>query len=268
MDVTCKAGTWILADGFMDFDVSTNVIYTQKQPTRTTNLLPHLTDIPFQVGTILVVNNLFNPTKDQIETEGVLLLDANDCSVLAFVQQNTQLFDESHNYKHALKVAYNATKIRNNKHVLYLALLHDVCDHKYPNAISRTTLSQYIQTYLSEYKEIDVMIDEISFSKQKTKAPVNAILEAVRDGDRLEALGHIGIQRCEVFTRSIGGQIPQDVIIHCFDKLLRIVPEGYISSEKGRQLAVKRHNIIVGYVNQWLPQFPELPYSLQPRLEI
>jgi len=264
MSLECKAGTLLVADRFMGFDVKHNIIYTAKKPPAENKIEKYLTDIPHVVGTVLVVNDLYNPTKKEVEQEGVLLLDEDDQKVLDFVKQHTLIFDESHDFRHALKVAYNATKILNTKKVLYLALLHDVCDHKYANALKRELLTQYILCYLSEYKDIDTMIDKVSFSKQGTDfSPCDPVLEAVRDGDRLEALGEIGIKRCEAIVQMKGGKIPQDVIIHCFDKLLRLLPHGYICTKIGRQLAVEKHNVIVKYVNTLLPTYPELGYPLQ-----
>lgn len=111
------------------------------------------------------------------------------------------------------------------------------------------------------------MIEQISFSKQgKNFAPVDPILEAVRDGDRLEAIGEIGLIRCEKYTLASGGSVPENVVKHCYDKLLRIYPEHYISSEIGRKLAVKEHNIIVDYVNLFEatrdPDYSLIPHAV------
>lgn len=46
----------------------------------------------------------------------------------------------------------------------YLALLHDVCDHKYPEAISRAELTVWIRDNIPEYVKIDDMIEQLSFS--------------------------------------------------------------------------------------------------------
>lgn len=264
----CKAGTLIVADSFMNYDVANNVIYTNKH-TVTNNIDKYLYDISFVKGNILIVNDLWNPNQYQIGNEGVLLLDKDDEFILNFVKESTKQFDDSHDWKHAVKVAYNSTKILNTKKVLYLALLHDVCDHKYSDSISRDTLTKFINTFLPKYKEINELIEQISFSKQAKTKNFNRVdpeLEAVRDGDRLEAIGEIGIKRCETFVQSRNGRIPQDVIIHCFEKLLKIVPDGYICTDIGKKLAIKEHNVIVDYVNGKIPLYPDLGYSLQQYL--
>src|SRR5271170_628835 len=229
----------------MDFDVKNNIIFTNTKYVK--NNIEKFIEFEYVRGNILVVNDLWNP--DLKIQDGVLLLDKDDEKVLSFVKENTKIFDDSHNWQHAIKVAYNSTKILNNKYVLYLALLHDVCDHKYKNSIPRELLKQYIYDNLFKYKVIDEMIELISFSKQKTFEKVDSILEAVRDGDRLEAIGLIGLERCIKFTESKGGQVPKDVIQHCYDKLLKIVPYGFIVTKSGWQEAIKKHNIIVQYVH-------------------
>lgn len=239
-----NAGSWIIPTGFMEFDVKNNIIYSDIR--HITNYIKPYVKFDYSEGNILMVNDLWNP--DLKEQDGVLLLDHDDTKVLSFVIDNTKIFDDSHNWQHAVKVAYNSTKILNNKHVLYLALLHDVCDDKYKNAIPREMLKKYIYDTLFEYKEINEMIEMISFSKQKTFDRVNPIIEAVRDGDRLEAIGQIGVERCIKFTESKGGKVPEDVIKHCYDKLLKLVPNKYIITEIGRKNAIKLHNVIVDYV--------------------
>ncbi len=209
-----------------------------------------------------MVNDLWNPNLD--EKDGVLLLDNRDKFMLDFVKENTKIFDSSHNWQHAVQVAYNSTRIFNTKFVLYLALLHDVCDHKYDEAISRDLLSKFILDNLPEFENegLDDLIDRVSYSKQKENSRLSNVnseipyeLSVVRDGDRLEAIGDIGIDRCIAFVKSKNRRVPEDVIIHCYDKLLRLLPDGYIITELGKKDAVKRHNVIVKYVRDNLPEY-------------
>lgn len=77
--------------------------------------------------------------------------------------------------------------------VLYLALLHDVCDHKYPQSIQRKELSGWITNNMDKDSAnlIDNFIDKVSFSKQQKSgdmSKVHSVLEAVRDGDHMEAI--------------------------------------------------------------------------------
>ena len=150
----------------------------------------------------------------------------------------------------------NSCQILNTRDVLYLALLHDVCDHKYPQSIPRKELSNWIINNIDKGSAnlIDNFIDKVSFSKQQKSgdmSKVHSVLEAVRDGDRAEAIGEIGIARCEQFSRILGHKVPENIVVHAYDKLLRLIPEGYIVNRN--EEIIKRHNVMVDYVNKHDP---------------
>jgi HD superfamily phosphodiesterase len=102
------------------------------------------------------------------------------------------------------------------------------------------------------------IIERVSFSKQKNneskEAPSNhdeqVVLNIIRDSDRLEALGEVGVKRCEEFIRSRNGKLPEDFITHCHEKLLRLLPDGYITTQKGKELAKPKHEYLVKYVEK------------------
>ena len=187
-----------------------------------------------------------------------------------FVIKSTKIFDDSHNHVHMKNVVTNSFEIIDNddmirqkitdhpeiiKLVLIVGWLHDVRDHKYPNSISQEELENFILTIEPDNVQIICkMIDNISWSKEAKglrkllPEPYQTVLDIVSDADRLEALGKIGIERCEIFTREHGGVVPADVITHCHEKLLRILPEGFIKTNYGKILAQPLHQEIVDYV--------------------
>ena len=72
--------------------------------------------------------------------------------IMAFVKESTKHFDSSHNDEHAWLVYSSAIKIMESIQEDYdyqllstAALLHDVCDHKYPESIPRAELDGYIE---------------------------------------------------------------------------------------------------------------------------
>jgi len=254
-----KAGEWIIPTNFLQFDVKHNIIYTT--PKIVPNEAAKYVNFPCTEGPILMVNDLWNP--DVSKPLGILLFDELDTKVYEFCKESTQIFDDTHNHLHALEVARDATLIRNTKRTLHLALLHDVCDHKYPNSIPRSILSDFITVNLTNYQSIDPLISKVSFtySKQHPSEVADPDLEAVRDADRLNALGLEGIRRCIGVTTMRGGKVPDDVIIHCYDKLLRLLPENYIVTQIGRRLAVPLHNVIVKYVRDHIGE-TDLTFTL------
>jgi len=187
-----------------------------------------------------------------------------------FVTKSTTIFDDSHNHVHMKKVVSNSFDIIDNDEILHKKIysnnlnirlvmivgwLHDVRDHKYPNSITQEELDIFIRTIEPENIElINKLIQNISWSKEAKglrelfDEPYQTILDIVSDADRLEAIGKIGIERCEIFTRERGGQVPRDVISHCHEKLLRILPEGFIKTPYGKKLAQPLHQEIVDYV--------------------
>jgi hypothetical protein len=187
-----------------------------------------------------------------------------------FVIKSTKIFDDSHNHIHMKKVVTNSFEIIDNDEeiskkileypqiirlVMIVGWLHDVRDHKYPNSITQEELESFIHQV--DPDSIDIIckiIANISWSKEAKgqrelfEEPYQTVLDIVSDADRLEALGKVGIERCEIFTREHGGLVPTDVITHCHEKLLRILPEGFIKTFYGKKLAQPLHQEIVDYV--------------------
>ena len=196
--------------------------------------------------------------------------DQYEQDVMTFVKISTAHFDSSHNHEHAWKVYESAIKIMEAEAkgqafdyelIATAAMLHDVCDHKYPESIPRESLDAFIVSKVGEKKAQDVifLIDNVSFSKEDkvrkglaTSPPVpdhlKMYLDVLRDADRLEAIGQIGIDRCIAYSLSIGRKIPEDVIVHCHEKLLRLYEEHFIVTDMGRELAKPLHQVIVDYV--------------------
>ena len=58
----------------------------------------------------------------------------------------------------------------------------------------------------------------------------------------------MGIERCEAFTRARGGNVPMEVVQHCHDKLLRLLPAGFIRTSPCKLLEEPLHREIEEYV--------------------
>ena len=185
-----------------------------------------------------------------------------------FVIESTKNFDDSHNYQHMKNVVNNSFEIINNdeeikkkiiiypqiiKLVLIVAWLHDVRDHKYPDSISEEKFLNFISTIDSENTDIIAkLIINISWSKEAAglrelfDEPYQTILDIVSDADRIEALGINGIIRTEIFEKKHKNSA--NVIKHCYDKLLRLLPDGFIKTSHGKILARPLHLEVVNYV--------------------
>lgn len=185
---------------------------------------------------------------------------------LDFVKIHTKSFDASHNWEHAQSVYNNmlvivedikSLKIRLDFDILILcALLHDVLDHKYVNpSLSRGDLESFVtfQSNQETCERVMSIIDNVSYSlerdgKRKRLERDEIYLNIIGDADRLEAIGLDGIRRCEIYTKSKGGN-QSDVIQHCHDKLLKLYPDGYFKTQIGKTLAKVKHEEIVNWIS-------------------
>lgn len=154
-------------------------------------------------------------------------MDANASQLLEgvkeWVKQASHKIDPSHDFAHINRVLANAmslfrkeftedtieTERLHNYIVVYLsALLHEVDDRKYADIESNSLTSECARIVLNGFEcpediqnDIFFIISRVSFSKQlegdEEIAPrLQKLLGIVRDADRLEALGAIGIARC------------------------------------------------------------------------
>lgn len=182
----------------------------------------------------------------------------------SFVKESTKDFDESHGFDHAMNVYNNTMHIvqkldiaeRDWDILIFASKLHDVCDHKYKNSIPKQTLHDFIVKELGPTRGQHVIriIENVSYSKQVAghrehlEEPLQTYLDIVSDADRIEALGKTGIFRCETLVTCRKGKVPEDVIKHCHEKLLKLYPEHFIKTQPGREMAKPLHEEIVAYV--------------------
>ncbi len=178
--------------------------------------------------------------------------------------------DPSHDAFHAYKVLKNAMfilkherKDANMRIVRAAAILHDMFDEKY----DRDNLSSIAINFLKRNGFSDDEIDEIvricnSISFRKGSPEPKTIEEAiVRDADRLEAIGAIGIARAFTYggerRRPIYSKGGDSTINHFYDKLIHL--KDLMATQTGKLLAEKRHAFLLLFLNQF---FYEMSYDL------
>lgn len=188
-------------------------------------------------------------------------------NLLDFVKDSTKHFDESHDLEHAKKVCENAIRIAQCEQnvdyntLITVAMLHDVCDHKYGDiSIGEESLRKFIDSLGLNTTMILKLIENISWSNQNTKGykkPNDVdtlILDIVRDADRIEALGETGLKRCWDYTKMCYPSLSDEevnvlVAKHCREKLCRLYPEHFIVTRKGREIAQPLHEAVVRFLN-------------------
>jgi uncharacterized protein len=175
-------------------------------------------------------------------------------------------FDASHDFQHIERVRKNAFDIADtepsaNKEIIELAvLLHDVSDPKYSTEEKREEERIINQLNLTEEKEAQVkdVIKAISFNGGHEVKAVTIEAKIVRDADRLDAIGAVGIARTFAYGGAKGrllydaSETPREnmsieeyrakktaSVTHFYEKLLKL-SDG-MQTKKGKELAVERH---------------------------
>jgi HD superfamily phosphodiesterase len=189
-------------------------------------------------------------------------------------------YDESHDINHHIDVCKNAiiiiksfgdatkmliTLIEYNylcKLVIFSSLLHDVIDHKYEKHIEEKIISvdNFLKSIFDEkWIEIKWIINNMSYTIElKNGYPhhdnkiIRLARDIVSDSDKLEALGHKGLSRCYQYTlasnQGISNEKAKELVIeHCHEKLLKL-KDNYIRTEKGKEMAIPLHMVLVDFV--------------------
>jgi len=202
-----------------------------------------------------------------------------------FVKKELQNNDGSHDWHHINRVRKLAISLAHEEKITALdvvelaALLHDIKDWKYSG--SDTAGSKAAEDFLKEnnFSEektniITNIISNIGFKKELGNSNIKMFpeLAVVRDADRLDAIGAIGIGRCftyggsknqpmydpeyppnpeltqaDYIKQGKGGKNP--TINHFYEKLLKL--KDLMVTEAGRRRAIKRHEFMKIFLNQF-----------------
>ncbi|WP_062356575.1 HD domain-containing protein [Bacillus kwashiorkori] len=156
------------------------------------------------------------------------------------------------------------------------ALLHDILDVKRSNAENNKTRFNKFLTNLpisnDKKKKIIDIIQSISYNGGHEKNIELMEAKIVRDADRLDALGAIGIARTFAYGGAKGQLIYDPTILrrteiseldyrngvttsinHFYEKLLKL--KDLMLTESGKKLAAERHKFLVLYLEQFYKEW-------------
>lgn len=198
---------------------------------------------------------------------------SEQCAIVT--QEIYQKFDASHDFDHILRVLQNAHEIMEemdgvNRTAVELAVyLHDIDDPKYAE-VTGTSAAEILKDLAVPQDLTELVlatIESVSFSGGNSKeidSPEGAI---VRDADRLDAIGAIGIARTFAYGGAKGRKIydPTESIrtsmsehdyrskktasvTHFHEKLFLL--KDLMVTERGKQLAENRHQFMKQFVRQ------------------
>ena len=175
-----------------------------------------------------------------------------------------------HDLEHTLRVMRTAQLIAQeegaDEGIVHLAaLLHDVDDAKLSpeTAESLANARAFLTSHnvaANEVRAVLTAIREVSFSKNGNAAPSTPEAACVRDADRLDALGAIGIARAFAYGGSHNralhdptGVNRMTTIAHFYDKLLLL--KDMMSTHAGRRMAEGRDRFLRTFLDQFLAEW-------------
>lgn len=190
------------------------------------------------------------------------------------VREVYEQFDASHDFQHIERVYQNALAILHTEPtadaevVKVAVLLHDVSDKKYTD--SKEQEEQLIaELPVSEEKKRHIRdcIAQVSFNGGNELEATSLEAKIVRDADRLDAIGAIGIARTFAYGGAKGRKLydkDEDArtnmseseyrqkntasVTHFYEKLLLL--KDLMVTEKGKQMALERHQFMESFLKQ------------------
>jgi uncharacterized protein len=186
-----------------------------------------------------------------------------------FVKEYMMGYDDSHSFDHVMRVKKLATEIAisenlNDKDIFEIqlaSLTHDINDHKYrvENETQEETLTNFFASMLDEETMNNVikLACNVSLSKEIANIDSNADadtyssikLDCVRDADRIESLGSIGIAR--YFTYGILKKNNDiDSVIKNIECRTAILIER-IKTNMGKMISVKKYKVIMVFIEDY-----------------
>jgi uncharacterized protein len=138
---------------------------------------------------------------------------------LKYVKEKFEGEGSGHDWWHIHRVWRNAITIgikeSANLYVVQLgALLHDIADFKFhdgDSCIGGKVAREHLENLRVDEKiisEVCYIVDNVSFKGKKQEKQVNSLeCKVVRDADRLDAIGAIGIARCFAYGGHVGAPI-------------------------------------------------------------
>lgn len=172
-----------------------------------------------------------------------------------------------HDLHHTLRVRRTAERIACEEGadagvVCLAALLHDVDDAKLSPATTenlgnaRAFLAEH-DVDAAEAEAVLAAIRDASFSKNGGAAPSSFEAACVRDADRLDAIGAIGVARAFAYGGAHGralhdpsGEDASTTIGHFHDKLLLL--KDMMATSAGRRMAERRDAYVRAFLEEFL----------------
>lgn len=203
---------------------------------------------------------------------------------IEFVKNELHNAEGGHDWWHIYRVWKMATRIAEeenaNQTIVQIAsLLHDIADSKFHEGdeeIGSRKATEFLKTKDVDQSIIDhvsSIISNMSFKNTFDNITFNSLeLDIVRDADRLDAIGAVGIARTFNYGGHTGAEIynpnisPRKkltkadykstvtpTINHFYEKLLTL--SSRMNTSTGKKLAIERHKFMETYLNQFYAEW-------------
>ncbi len=198
-------------------------------------------------------------------------------AIQAFVTRELSQDHSGHNHQHAERVVRNARKIiqregGDEKIILTAAWLHDCIDKKLfadiEGQIGKVRRFLEEQSFLpEEVEEVMYIIQNISYNKGENRPLTSLNAMIVRDADRLDAIGAMGIIRTIEYGATqgrlfydnenikreegkVGWNHPTDTSLsHFYDKLLKL--EALMHTPTAKKMAKERTEFLKIFIEEF-----------------
>ena len=183
-----------------------------------------------------------------------------------FAKDYMKKYDDSHSFEHAMRVKNMATTLAisenlNEEQIFIIqlaALTHDINDSKYSNNNDDTqenVLRDFFDNLIDDKSILENIIDiacNVSLSLELAKtssSPKSIELDCVRDADRIDSLGAIGISR--YFTYGIvNKQSNISSIIDNIENRTNILMNN-INTDMGKKISTDKYRIIRMFIEDY-----------------
>lgn len=176
---------------------------------------------------------------------------------VAYIRSLFQGNSDGHDFDHSVRVWRNAVRIARTEPACDMravelgALLHDTDDpklfHTEGNAHARAFLKEHGASD-SEAEQICEIINSVSFSKNRDSVPSSPEAMIVRDADRLDAIGAVGIARTFAYGGKHGRSLDSS-IDHFREKLLLL--KDMMNTREAKLMAEERHAFLESFLLEW-----------------
>ena len=200
------------------------------------------------------------PTGAALTNEEIIILTED------FAKDYMKKYDDSHSFEHAMRVKNMATTLAisenlNEEQIFIIqlaALTHDINDSKYSNNNEDTqenVLRGFFNNLIDDKSILENIIEiacNVSLSLELAKpssSPKSIELDCVRDADRIDSLGAIGISR--YFTYGIvNKQSNISSIIDNIENRTNILMNN-INTDMGKKISTDKYRIIRMFIEDY-----------------